>query len=131
MTKIERLVEAHYATVQLSEEFRDRLQARLDVTRKGATATASRLREQLAHQLSELDVQEDRYLDLVGDPDWPKEKLSTKMRNIREERARIQQRLAQAGNPIDSGYELLTTVLKSYRSLGALPGSQQTNQEDP
>jgi len=120
VTKIERLVEAHYATVQLSEEFRGRLQARLDVTRKGATSTASRLREQLAHQLSELDVQEDRYLDLVGDPDWPKEKLSAKMRGIREERARIQERLAQADSPIDSGYELLTSVLRLLADPSAL-----------
>src|SRR5580658_4618234 len=28
------------------------------------------------------------YLDLVGHPDWPKEKLSAKMRGIRQERAR-------------------------------------------
>jgi len=110
--KIERQVEAHYATVQLSEEFRDRMQARLDATRASATTMASRLRSQLDRQLEKLDQQEDRYLDLVGHPDRPKEKLSAKMRGIREERARIQARLTQADSPIDSGYEILTTVLR-------------------
>jgi DNA invertase Pin-like site-specific DNA recombinase len=110
--KIERLVEAHYATVQLSETFRGRMLARLDATRASATTMATRLRDQLTQQLTELDLQEDRYLDLVGDPDWPKEKLSAKMRKVREEKARIQERLTQADSPIDSGYEVLTTVLR-------------------
>jgi site-specific DNA recombinase len=72
---------------------------------------AGKLRAQLSKQLASLDVQEDRYLDLVGDPDWPKDKLSVKMRGLREERTRIQQRLTQADSPIDTGYEVLTTVL--------------------
>ena len=111
VNKLERLVEAHYATVQLSADFRSRMQARLDSTRASATTTAGKLRSQLNKQLATLDTQEDRYLDLVGHPDWPKEKLSAKMRGIREERARIQERLAQADSPIDGGYEVLTTVL--------------------
>lgn len=120
MSKLERLVEAHYVTVQLSGTFRDRMQARLDATKASATTTAGKLRAQLGKQLVTLDAQEDRYLDLVGDPDWPKEKLSVKMRGIREERARIQERLTQADSPIDSGYEVLTTVLNLLTDPQAL-----------
>lgn len=72
---------------------------------------AGKLRTQLSNQLATLDTQEDRYLDLVGHPDWPKEKLSAKMRGIRQERAKVQERLTQADSPIDTGYELLSTVL--------------------
>jgi site-specific DNA recombinase len=111
LSKLERLVEAHYATVQLSEAFRERMQTRLDATKASATTTAGKLRTQLNKQLATLDQQEDRYLDLVGHPDWPKDKLSAKMRGIREERVRIQERLAQADSPVDTGYEVLTTVL--------------------
>lgn len=120
INKLERLVEAHYATVQLSAAFRDRMQARLDATKASATTTAGKLRTQLNKQLTTLDQQEDRYLDLVGHPDWPKEKLSAKMRGIREERARIQERLSQADSPIDSGYELLTRVLNLLSDPQAL-----------
>ncbi len=120
LSKLERLVEAHYATVQLSEAFRDRMQARLDATRTSATTTASKLHAQLSKQLATLDAQEDRHLDLVGDPDWPKDKLSVKMRGIREERARIQQPLTQADSPIDTGYEVLTTVLNLLSDPQAL-----------
>jgi site-specific DNA recombinase len=103
ISNVERVVENHYATVQLAEDFCARLRARLDVTRSGATATTNRLRDDLAKQLAKLDAQEDRYLDLVGDPDWHKEKLSAKVRSIREQRARIQERLSQAESPIDGG----------------------------
>jgi site-specific DNA recombinase len=83
--RVERKVEDHYATVQLSEDFSTLLQAKMDSTRNGAKATNQRLHGQLTQQLAKLELQEDRYLDLVGDPDWPKEKLSAKMRAIREE----------------------------------------------
>ena len=73
-----------------------------------------------------MDAQEDRYLDLVGDPDWPKEKLSAKMRTIREERARIQERLAQSDNPIDGGYDVLDMALRLLCNPLAL--YQQANQ---
>ena len=111
ISKVERVVENHYATVQLAEDFCARLRARLEATRS-ATATTNRLREQLGTQLTKLDAQEDRYLDLVGDPDWPKEKLSAKMRSIREERARVQERLSQADSPIDSGCQVLEMALQ-------------------
>jgi site-specific DNA recombinase len=33
--------------------------------------TTTKLRANLRRQLTELDQQEDRYLDLLGCPDWP------------------------------------------------------------
>lgn len=110
----------------LSEEFCAALRARLEATRQGATTTAKRLTDQLGKQLAKLDTQEDRYLDLVGDPDWHKEKLSAKMRAIREERARIQERLAQSDNPIDGGYDVLDMALRLLSNPLAL--YQQANQ---
>jgi DNA invertase Pin-like site-specific DNA recombinase len=112
VSKLERVVENHYATVRLSEDFCSRLRAMMSSTKSSARSTAKRLRDQLAKQFAELDLQEDRYLDLVGHPDWPKEKLSAKMRAIRDEKARVQERLETTENPIDSGYEVLETVLR-------------------
>lgn len=126
VSKVERAVENHYATVQLSEAFCAALRSRLEATRQGASVTAKRLTDQLGKQLSKLDAQEDRYLDLVGDPDWPKEKLSAKMRAIREERARIRERLTQAGSPIEGGYDVLEMTLRLLSNPLAL--YQQANQ---
>jgi site-specific DNA recombinase len=56
------------------------LQARLEGSRASTNATTDRLRGELSRQLTRLEAQEDRYLDLVGDPDWPKEKLAAKIR---------------------------------------------------
>lgn len=47
---------------------------------------ATELRNRLKIKISQFDRQEDRYLDLVGDPDWPKEKISQRLRQIRDER---------------------------------------------
>ena len=33
--------------------------------------TATELRTQISTRLAELDKQEDRYLDKIGDPEWP------------------------------------------------------------
>jgi len=48
---------------------------------------------------------------------------------IREERGRVQERLAQADSPVDSGYELLSTVLGLLTDPQALYVSHPTNQE--
>ena len=125
-SKVERAVENHYTSVQLSEDFCAALRYRLEATRQGAATTAERLSDQLGRQLAKLNAQEDRYLDLVGEPDWPKEKLSAKMRVIREERARIQERLAQADSPIDGGYDVLEMALRVLGNPLAL--YQQANQ---
>jgi site-specific DNA recombinase len=50
--------------------------------------------------------------ECLCDPDWPKEKLAAKMRGIRDEKARVRERLTTAENPVDSGYEVLETVLR-------------------
>jgi hypothetical protein len=36
-------------------------------------------------RLDELDTREDGYLDLIGDPDWPRAKLKAKLARIEEE----------------------------------------------
>lgn len=66
----------------------------------------------MSQQLKALSNKEDRLLDLVGDPDWPKEKLSTRMRDIRDQRTRIQERLDSLGSPVSEGHEVLTGVLR-------------------
>lgn len=74
--------------------------------------TARQLRAKYDRKLKELSAREDSLLDLVGDPDWSKEKLTAKIRAVREERTRLQERLAESDRPLDAGYEVLATVLR-------------------
>lgn len=59
-----------------------------------------------------LDRQEDGYLDLIGDPEWPKDKISQRLRQVRDERQRLQRQLANTDNPqINAGREAIEILL--------------------
>ena len=109
---VEDAIERFYINIQLSEEFRGTVQARLDDALSSTTDSTRRLHAQYERQLKELNQREDGLLDLVGDPDWPKDKLTAKMRAVREERAQIEARLAERDLPLNEGYEVMTTVLR-------------------
>ena len=70
-----RAIERHYAGVRLSENFRARVRTQLDDALKEELADLSTARQRLRDRLNQLDVQEDRYIELLGDPDWPQAKL--------------------------------------------------------
>ncbi len=57
------------------------------------------LREQLKAKIAKVDRQEDGYLDLIGDPEWPKEKVSQRLRQVRDESERLQRQLASTDHP--------------------------------
>lgn len=117
---VEDAIVRHYINVRLSEEFRADVQARLDDALSSTTDSTRRLHAQYERQLKELNKREDGLLDLVGDPDWPKDKLTAKMRAVREERARIEARLGEQDLPLNEGYEVLTTVLRLLEDPQAL-----------
>ncbi|MGH3905821.1 MAG: hypothetical protein ACRDTE_16800 [Pseudonocardiaceae bacterium] len=73
--------------------------------------TATQLRKQLTKRLKELDAQEDRYLDLIDDPDWPQDKIKARIRKTRGEQARIQHQLDETTNELDTGRQLLLVGL--------------------
>lgn len=74
-------------------------------------------------KIAKLDRQADGYLDLVCDPEWPREKISRRLRQIRDERERLRRQLANAeGSEIDAGreaieilHDLLTEPREVYR----------------
>ncbi|HEX2360762.1 MAG TPA: hypothetical protein VHI11_01685, partial [Jiangellaceae bacterium] len=73
---------------------------------------ATTLREQLRSNIARLDQQEDGYLDLVGDPEWPREKITHRLRQIRDDRERLRRQLASAAAPtVDAGLEAVEILL--------------------
>lgn len=95
------------------------------VLSESATTTAE-LASKVKTELSRLGAQEDRFLGLVCDPKWPQDKIATRLRKIRDERARLARQLDETAAPaLDSaaetiGYllDLLTEPRELYRQAG-------------
>lgn len=92
---------------------RARIHKDVDTAINATATTNAELIDGIKQQITKLDTQEDQYLDLIGDPDWPKDKIAERLRKIREERARLEQKIAQADRPdLESGANALRTVLE-------------------
>ncbi|CPR96136.1 hypothetical protein [Mycobacteroides abscessus] len=62
-------------------------------------------------RLTVLDRQEDRYIELALDPDWPREKLTNKLRQLRDERKRLTEELAAGEQLVTEAHTNATRVL--------------------
>jgi hypothetical protein len=74
--------------------------------------TTAKLRASLREQLTELDHQEDRLLDLIGDPDWPQDKIKTRLQKVRESKQRITHQLKSTTDNLEPGQAVLLTALE-------------------
>src|SRR6266498_1208538 len=97
--RVETAVLDNYATITLPAELRDRIAARMDEALSGSASTAAELRARVSAQLAKLNTQEDRFLDLIGDPDWPQDKIAARLRKIRDERDRLTRQLDDTETP--------------------------------
>jgi hypothetical protein len=75
VAKVEKAVTDHYARVTIPAQHRATFETLAADACADSTETTTKLRATLWRQLTELDRQEDRYLDLLGDPDWPEQRL--------------------------------------------------------
>jgi hypothetical protein len=96
-------VASHYRTVSLPVDLRQELAAGFDKAAEEHLDQDASHKAHLRKRLAELDRQEDRYIELATDPDWPKAKLTQKLRDIRDERARLESRLTQTTAQLDQG----------------------------
>ncbi len=104
VAQVEQAVASHYQTVSLSAPLRLKLANLFDQAVESEVGQDARQQAQLRKRLAELDRQEDRYIELAVDPDWPKAKLTQKLRDIRDERARLEGRLAQTVEQLERGH---------------------------
>jgi hypothetical protein len=110
--KCERAVENHYTRISLPAELRDRITAAMHAAMSEDGDATTTLRTQIDKQLAALDIREDHYLDLVGNPDWPTDKLSAKMREVRAEGGQLTARLDDTRRPdLSGGLAIITHIL--------------------
>jgi site-specific DNA recombinase len=111
VTKIETVVERHFATVRLSDSFCASVRRQLDDALLLEHRTMSGLKKRLGARLDELDTREDGLLDLVGDPAWPRAKIKGKLTGIERERGEIQAQLADVGSKLETGRQFFAAAL--------------------
>jgi hypothetical protein len=64
-----------------------------------------------APQLAELNRQEDRFLDLIGDPEWPQDKIKARLRNVQEDKQRAERQLDNVQDDLAPGRDALRAAL--------------------
>ncbi len=97
--QVEDAVIHHYGAIHLPAPLQAQIRETIDTAHAAQYEATRTLREQLKTKLTQLDRQEDGYLDLIGDPEWPKEKITPRLRQVRDDRERLQRQLAATDNP--------------------------------
>jgi len=109
--KVERAVADHYDLITVTADHRERLESLADEAVNDAQQSANRLRKSVCSQLAELDRQEDRFLDLIGDPEWPQEKLKARLRKIQADKQRAERQLDNTEDDLTPGRDALHAAL--------------------
>lgn len=87
--KVEAAMIDNYATVMLPADLSTRIAKRVGEVLGQSATTRGEIQQRVKAQLAKLNTQEDRFLDLVGDADWPQDKIAQRLRAIRDERSKL------------------------------------------
>ena len=112
VARVERAVADHYIHVAIPQQYRTRLETLAADACTDSRDTIAKLRADLRRELTKLDAQEDRYLDLLGDPDWPQEKIKARLRDVRDAKHRITRQLDDTTDTIEPGRAILASALE-------------------
>jgi site-specific DNA recombinase len=78
VVNVERAIAAHYHTIGLSGELRHKLIGLFDVALTSRDGQDAKTKALLRRRLTELERQEDRYIDAIADPEFPRAKITEK-----------------------------------------------------
>ncbi len=121
VAKAEAAVRAHYATLAIPDAVRTELRAALSAALKDRTQHGATLRRQLQGERTRLVEQQDQLIELVGNPDWPQDRLEVKMRDLRDRISALDEQLTRAEDDdvthAVEALESLMTLLENPRAL--------------
>jgi site-specific DNA recombinase len=112
---VEAAISRHFASVRLDSAFHNDVGAMVAQALQDEVHTNVVVRRELNRRAKELAAKEDALLDLVGDADWPKEKLTARMQQIRREREGVAAQLASAQATVEAGREVFSRGLDMLR----------------
>lgn len=114
VAKVEAAVRAHYATLAIPEDVAANLRAALDSAVRDRLQHGQAMRRQLQSERDRLVEQQDQLIELVGNADWPQDRLEVKMRDLRDRIGGINEQLSRAGT------DDVTRAVESLESLMAI-----------
>ncbi len=112
---VEQAVVDHYARLALPETFLDDMTGRLNESLAESQRTVQDLHDNLKRQLSSLDEQGERLLDLAIDGALPQDKIRARLNKIEMERRRVQTSLDRTGEERAIGAEVIRRGLDLLR----------------
>ena len=108
---VEQAIVDHYAELKLPIDFiaeiRERLRAALSDEQKDVKARHAALTKRMKN----LDIQADRLLDLAADGSLPQAKIRAKLRQIQQDRTRVETQISGTGAELAVGVEVLLSAL--------------------
>ncbi len=117
---VESSVDKRYGTVRLDAEFIALVRTQFDAALLDELAATQQVKRHLEARLVQLDLEEDRYFGLVGNPAWPQAKLDAKMAAIQQERLEIASKLTKVEADLATGKELFHRALDYLNDPQAL-----------
>lgn len=94
--QVEAEVERHYATLRIPAAQANALRTEMDSAVAASEQSTKTMRTALNTQYKRLETQENQYMELVGHPDWPQDKLTAKMRDLAAQKADIHAKISEA-----------------------------------
>ncbi|WP_460540398.1 recombinase family protein [Glycomyces halotolerans] len=91
-------VRAHYSRLRIPSGLAAEFRVQLDRAIQYRQLVDGEARARLAAERDRLERQQGQLLEVVGDPDWPQARLNEKVRDIRDQLARVTERLERVGN---------------------------------
>jgi site-specific DNA recombinase len=111
-TTVEQTVAAHYATIAFSPTEAAEAKQGLSGVATANRETTTVLRRNLTRERTRLDTLENQIVELLGHPDWPTDKLTMRVKDIRTQREAIDAQLATDHTPHLAGaVELVAPLL--------------------
>ncbi|GAA4411668.1 recombinase family protein [Actinokineospora soli] len=98
--------------ITTDEGFNEVVAGEINATLKDDLGTNERVRRSLTARLKELERRSDALLELVGEPEWPKDKLSARMQALRRECEGVERQLADTATALDAGHEVVKLGLE-------------------
>ena len=112
VSQVEDEVGREFTRLQLPAGFTDSVLHKVKEVLADEQQTVRTLRSNLTKELTRLDVQEERLLDLATDASLPQAKIRTRLNQLAQNRARLTEELGKVEGQLADGAELLQLGLR-------------------
>jgi site-specific DNA recombinase len=117
---VERAIVNFYPSLQLSSDFVVEATGVIEETMADEQRVVRDMHANFRKQLKDLDVREERLLDLAADDSLPRAKIRARLRRVQTERAEAESGLHETSDQLRVGAERLTSYLRLLEDVGKL-----------